>query len=747
MADNKNHTTVDRATRFANAKNPWLGLGSYNEGQQLYGRDKETTDLTDIIVHHTASVVYGKSGIGKSSLLRAGVFPQLRQNGFVPIYLRLAHNTDVPYTQQVENAIAENVMLKDLLLESNIPDMGLWDFLHRHQFFDANGDYVTPVLVLDQFEEIFTLTQVEHKSDVQAFFTELADVLNDVKPDRVIEAEAAYNRKTAQPQDAANTTGFVLQSLSSASLKYEKSPSFRIVFSLRDDSLYLLERSSAKIPALKTNRYNLRALDEDSALDVITKPCPDLFSEKAAREILDGLAYYEYDDYRVVDPAILSLFLYTYYQEQGKVSYSDIFGRYYKECTKDIQESSIAYIEDHLLTERGNRNQIPFADIVAAGVAQGELELLLERKILKTEKRKGHDYAEFSHDRLCDQALKHREERKLRQQTRKMRKRMLMASLVTLALLGIFLVMFWQNSERLQARISADLAASKERIAIYKAHSSEREKKQANRERDSISKLNHVLDERGRIIELQNLRLKADSIAKEKHLARIQQDSIVLTQNRDSLSDAIKLSKEKEREIEFQAEMMKRIQGMALYNSCISMRTAVENGNFKELATANRVFKSCKTHYWGGSLQKIYGEELSFNDHFIFSSVFVDSMLSQGNKVYKYADQYNRIQSYQAAIREDEETVNYKTCMVGASSSVKYAFYSKGHQELAFVTEPKGIINIRVFDKTHNERYNYDMDLPYRFVTLELPTEKRSRIEVEIINKTNRNISFVIISN
>ena len=214
MADNKNHTTVDRATRFANAKNPWLGLGSYNEGQQLYGRDKETTDLTDIIVHHTASVVYGKSGIGKSSLLRAGVFPQLRQNGFVPIYLRLAHNTDVPYTQQVENAIAENVMLKDLLLESNIPDMGLWDFLHRHQFFDANGDYVTPVLVLDQFEEIFTLTQVEHKSDVQAFFTELADVLNDVKPDRVIEAEAAYNRKTAQPQDAANTTGFVLQSLS-----------------------------------------------------------------------------------------------------------------------------------------------------------------------------------------------------------------------------------------------------------------------------------------------------------------------------------------------------------------------------------------------------------------------------------------------------------------------------------------------------------------------------------------------------
>jgi len=313
MADNKKRTTVNRATRFANAKNPWLGLGSYHEGQQLYGRNKETADLTDIIVHHTASVVYGKSGIGKSSLLRAGVFPQLRQNGLVPIYLRLAHNTEVPYIQQVENAIAENVALKDLL-PNDIPDMGLWDFFHRHQFFDSDGSPVTPVIVLDQFEEIFTLTQVEHKTDVQAFFTELADVLNDVKPDRVIEAEVANNKQTAQPHTMTSRSGFVLQSLSRATLKYEKSPSFRIVFSLRDDSLYLLERSSAKIPALKTNRYNLRALDEQSALDVITKPCPDLFSEKEAREILDGLAYYEYDDYRVVDPAILSLFLYTYYQ-------------------------------------------------------------------------------------------------------------------------------------------------------------------------------------------------------------------------------------------------------------------------------------------------------------------------------------------------------------------------------------------------------------------------------------------------
>lgn len=446
MAENNNHTTVDRATRFANAKNPWLGLGSYHEGQQLYGRNKETTDLTDIIIHHTASVVYGKSGIGKSSLLRAGVFPQLRQNGLVPIYLRLAHNTDVPYTQQVENAIRGNVTLNDLFSEKGIPNLGLWDFFHRHEFQDDNSNPVTPVIVLDQFEEIFTLTQLEHKSDVKTFFTELADVLNDVKPDQVIKAEAAYNKQLAQPQTTASRSGFVLQSLSEATLKYQKSPSFRIVFSLRDDSLYLLERSSAKIPSLKTNRYNLRSLDEKSALDVITKPCPELFTDKEARKILDRLAYYEYDDYRVVDPAILSLFLYTYYQEQGKVSYSDIFGKYYQECTKDIQNSSIAYIEDHLLTERGNRNQIPFDDIIAAGVAQGELELLLERKILKTEKRKGHDYAEFSHDRLCEQALKHREERKKDELNHSFILRLLTMGMICILIIAVIVSYFKINN-------------------------------------------------------------------------------------------------------------------------------------------------------------------------------------------------------------------------------------------------------------------------------------------------------------
>lgn len=436
MADNKNNINSEPQTnsRFANDNNPWLGLGSYQEGQHLYGRDKETEELTDIIVNHTASVVYGKSGIGKSSLLRAGVFPRLRQNGLVPIYLRLSHNSAISYTRQIENAITENVVANDLLPE-DIPDLGLWDFLHRHHFTDGKGNIITPVIVLDQFEEIFTLTEVEHKVDVQVLFTELADVLNDVKPDKVIEAETVYNQNTIKSQSKPDTSGFVLQSLSIATLKYERNPSFRFVFSLRDDSLFLLERNSAKIPAIKVNRYNLCALDESSALDVIMKPCPRFFSEKEGKNILDGLAYYEYDNYRLVDPAILSLFLYSYHKEQGKVSYENIFEKYYADSIQAVSASSISYIEDELLTDDGYRKRLPYKQLIGKGISPSEIENLEKCIILKQEK----DYVEFSHDLLCKEALRHKSKRINERNKKKFR--VLIGFF--LAILGSILIAVW----------------------------------------------------------------------------------------------------------------------------------------------------------------------------------------------------------------------------------------------------------------------------------------------------------------
>ena len=60
----------------------FIGLQSYTEAQSdsFYGRDEEIDRLTNLVKSNTLTIVFGKSGTGKTSLLNAGVFPRLRKD-------------------------------------------------------------------------------------------------------------------------------------------------------------------------------------------------------------------------------------------------------------------------------------------------------------------------------------------------------------------------------------------------------------------------------------------------------------------------------------------------------------------------------------------------------------------------------------------------------------------------------------------------------------------------------------------
>ena len=406
--------------------NPWMGLVGYEEGQTLYGRDNEITILCHLISESTAIVVYGKSGIGKSSLLKAGVFPELRNNQMLPIYLRLKHNTEESYVLQIENQICktDGICVRDLL-PSDIPDLGLWDFLHRHEITDMCNQPIMPVIVLDQFEEIYTLTDSEHKSVARDFFIELADVLNDTKPDRVIEAERKYSQENSRPIVESQRSGFMFKPISKSTLKYRKDLMIRIVICLRDDSLYMLERNSATIPALKANRYNLEAFSEDAAKEVIMKPCLGFFTEKKCNEIIERLSDESNDGRKIVDPAILSLFLYLYYENGGETHYDEIFSQYYEQSIKDLKENTVSYLEDNLITEGGFRCQVRADELYGKNEERKKDvdRLHMDFHILKAERQNGIKKYEYSHDRICLAAKKNKEERLLRKQNKKMRMR------------------------------------------------------------------------------------------------------------------------------------------------------------------------------------------------------------------------------------------------------------------------------------------------------------------------------------
>ena len=64
-----------------NERSPYLGLRRFEEDEQslFFGRDQTIEELLQLVRSSQFALVAGASGSGKSSLVRAGLVPQLRQ--------------------------------------------------------------------------------------------------------------------------------------------------------------------------------------------------------------------------------------------------------------------------------------------------------------------------------------------------------------------------------------------------------------------------------------------------------------------------------------------------------------------------------------------------------------------------------------------------------------------------------------------------------------------------------------------
>ncbi len=77
---------------------PWLGLSSFTEETRsfFFGRDDETAELGRRVQRKLLTVLFGQSGLGKTSMLRAGLVPRLRPEGYCPIYVRIDYSSGSP---------------------------------------------------------------------------------------------------------------------------------------------------------------------------------------------------------------------------------------------------------------------------------------------------------------------------------------------------------------------------------------------------------------------------------------------------------------------------------------------------------------------------------------------------------------------------------------------------------------------------------------------------------------------------
>ncbi|BAL88358.1 putative regulatory protein [Actinoplanes missouriensis 431] len=132
-------SAAQRQERASGERPPYLGLISYgaDDADRLFGRERIVTRLRETLERHRFVAVFGASGSGKSSLVRAGLIPAWRRD----------HAGAGPVTVITPGAEPHKALRRAL-------------------------DPAPALLVVDQFEELFTLCADPAERD--AFITELA---------------------------------------------------------------------------------------------------------------------------------------------------------------------------------------------------------------------------------------------------------------------------------------------------------------------------------------------------------------------------------------------------------------------------------------------------------------------------------------------------------------------------------------------------------------------------------------------
>ncbi|HEX6793164.1 MAG TPA: hypothetical protein VF304_04865, partial [Casimicrobiaceae bacterium] len=394
------------ARTSVDAENPWLGLASFTEETRefFYGREEEIGELARRVQRKLLTVLFGKSGLGKTSILSAGIAPRLRPPGFCPVYVRIDYSRDTPPpAEQIKQAIfrASEASGTWTHVGVAVPGESLWEFLHHRGdvLRDASGRTLTPLLIFDQFEEIFTLAQSDDFGRRRAaeFVDELADLVEN-RPPRALEARIDADDGVAEQFDFTRSD-------------------YRVLIALREDYLAHLEAFKAAMPSITQNRMRLAPMTGEQALEAVMKPGGRLVSQEVAEAIVRFIAGGSELRNAEVEPSLLSLIcreLNNARIAQGRSeisadllagSHDTILAEFYERALADQPAGVRHFIEDQLLTESGFRESLAEERVkkafAAAGATPDALGTLVDRRLLRVEERLDVRRVELTHDVLC----------------------------------------------------------------------------------------------------------------------------------------------------------------------------------------------------------------------------------------------------------------------------------------------------------------------------------------------------------
>ncbi len=377
----------------------------------FFGREPASVALTDQILANRLVIVYAKSGLGKTSLLNAGVAPRLREANSLPLFVRVNDVRNGPLSSVLEGVKAEAERQQIEYVPGDTTS--LWSFFKTVEFW-RNDLLLTPVLILDQFEELFTLQSQEARED---FLSELGYLIRGIAPPTQPKIESAAG---------------------------EGPPSIRVVLSLREDFLGLLEEASDHIPEILDHRYRLAPLTYEMASKAITGPAaieardastrafslePDVVtsilayltkSTAAARG--SGGPHVEPFHLQLICQRIESIAAFKQKQSSGEVAinFADLGGdaglaetleNFYADAIRSLPARYLrgavrVLCEQYLISPEGRRLSVEERELLRQlKLPRETLSQLVERRLLRTDRRSDSTYYELSHDALVQPVL------------------------------------------------------------------------------------------------------------------------------------------------------------------------------------------------------------------------------------------------------------------------------------------------------------------------------------------------------
>lgn len=405
------------------ARYPGIRPFDTEEGDLFFGRQTEISSLLRLIRLQQTTLLYSRSGLGKSSLLRAGIARELLQTGEMePHLIRFtAYQKDVAGF----NSPVEEILKSELAKQPTghpfsriLPEKDtLWTRFKKQQAMPGSKPQL---LIFDQFEELFTYPEAQ----IHEFKMQLAELLFTKVPQEY--RDLISRDEVADQMPEADLDLFLTP------------PDVRVVFSIRFDRMGMLQRLTDQFPRILNNFFELRPMSREAALQAIVEPAkaegvfvsqPFSYAEKALTSLLNDLE----GDSPGIEPAqiqIVCAHLEERVMEKSLtvISESDIgdinaiFNRYYETQLLKIPRANRLkvrkLIEDELIVGRV-RVTLPRLTLLNKGLSGNLIDLLVNSRLLRSEITSTGQAYEITHDSMVAPILVSRSARlKKRNNTR-----------------------------------------------------------------------------------------------------------------------------------------------------------------------------------------------------------------------------------------------------------------------------------------------------------------------------------------